>query len=58
MPRDEAVAYFKRIGEALQGRDHRSIPADEDVSLYRRATSTTCAAARTCRARASCKASS
>ena len=36
MPRDEAVAYFKAHGRALQGRDHRvaSRPT-RTISLYR-----------------------
>jgi threonyl-tRNA synthetase len=35
LPRDEAVAYFKGHGRALQGRDHRQHSGNEDVSLYR-----------------------
>jgi len=34
MPRDEAVAYFKSIGEAYKAEIIASIPADQDVSLY------------------------
>jgi threonyl-tRNA synthetase len=34
MPRDEAVAYFKSIGEAYKAEIIASIPANEDVSLY------------------------
>ena len=34
MPRDEAVAYFKSIGEAYKAEIISSIPAGEDVSLY------------------------
>ena len=34
MPRDEAVAYFKSIGEAYKAELIESIPQDEDVSLY------------------------
>ena len=34
MSRDEAVAYFKSIGEAYKAEIISSIPADEDVSLY------------------------
>src|SRR5438309_3025207 len=34
LPRDEAVAYFKSIGEAYKAEIIESIPADEDVSLY------------------------
>ncbi|MFC0133319.1 threonine--tRNA ligase [Massilia eurypsychrophila] len=34
MPRDEAVAYFKSIGEAYKAEIIASIPAGEDVSLY------------------------
>ncbi len=34
MPRDEAVAYFKGIGEYFKAELIESIPAGEDVSLY------------------------
>ncbi|HEY6094417.1 MAG TPA: threonine--tRNA ligase [Gallionellaceae bacterium] len=34
MPRDEAVAYFKGIGEHYKAEIIASIPANEDVSLY------------------------
>ncbi|QJQ04503.1 threonine--tRNA ligase [Undibacterium piscinae] len=34
LPRDEAVAYFKSIGEAYKAELIESIPADQDVSLY------------------------
>jgi threonyl-tRNA synthetase len=34
MPRDEAVAYFNRIGEKYKAEIIESIPSDEDVSLY------------------------
>ncbi len=34
MPRDEAVAYFKSIGEAYKAEIIASIPEGEDVSLY------------------------
>jgi len=34
LPRDEAVAYFKSIGEAYKAEIISSIPAGEDVSLY------------------------
>jgi len=34
LPRDEAVAYFKRIGEQYKAEIIASIPADQDVSLY------------------------
>ncbi|MDO8413251.1 MAG: threonine--tRNA ligase [Gallionellaceae bacterium] len=34
LPRDEAVAYFKRIGEHYKAEIIESIPAGEDVSLY------------------------
>lgn len=33
-PRDEAIAYFKRIGEAYKAELIEAIPAGEDVSLY------------------------
>ena len=35
LPRDEAVAHFKSIGEAYKAEIIASIPAGEDVSLYR-----------------------
>jgi threonyl-tRNA synthetase len=35
LPRDEAVAYFKDMGEAYKAEIIGSIPADQDVSLYR-----------------------
>src|SRR5438270_2010335 len=34
LPRDEAVAYFKSIGEEYKAEIIASIPANEDVSLY------------------------
>jgi len=34
LPRDEAVAYFKRIGEHYKAEIIESIPADQEVSLY------------------------
>jgi threonyl-tRNA synthetase len=34
LPRNEAVAYFKGIGEAYKAEIIASIPADQDVSLY------------------------
>ena len=35
LPRDEAVAYFKGLGEAYKAEIIASIPTNEDVSLYR-----------------------
>ncbi|MDE2145895.1 MAG: threonine--tRNA ligase [Burkholderiales bacterium] len=35
LPRDEAVAYFKSLGEDYKAEIIGSIPAGEDVSLYR-----------------------
>jgi threonyl-tRNA synthetase len=35
LPRDEAVAYFKSLGEHYKAEIIESIPASEDVSLYR-----------------------
>ena len=35
LPRDEAVAYFRGIGEAYKAEIIAGIPANEDVSLYR-----------------------
>ncbi len=37
LPRDEAVAYFKSIGEHYKAEIIASIPQGEDVSLYREA---------------------
>ncbi len=34
LPRDEAVEYFKSIGEAYKAEIIASIPVDQDVSLY------------------------
>jgi threonyl-tRNA synthetase len=34
LPRDEAVAFFKHIGENYKAEIIESIPADQDVSLY------------------------
>jgi threonyl-tRNA synthetase len=34
LPRDEAVEYFKRIGELYKAEIIASIPADQEVSLY------------------------
>jgi len=38
LPRDEAVAYFKSLGEHYKAEIIASIPANEDVSLYREGT--------------------
>ncbi len=35
LPRDEAVAYFKSLGEDYKAEIISSIPPDQDVSLYR-----------------------
>ncbi len=35
LPRDEAVAYFKSLGEHYKAEIIESIPSNEDVSLYR-----------------------
>ncbi len=35
LPRDEAVAYFKSLGEHYKAEIIESIPADQEVSLYR-----------------------
>jgi threonyl-tRNA synthetase len=35
LPRDDAVAYFKSLGEHYKAEIIGSIPADQDVSLYR-----------------------
>ncbi|MEO8407308.1 MAG: threonine--tRNA ligase [Oxalobacteraceae bacterium] len=34
LPRDEAIAYFKSIGESYKAEIINSIPQDQDVSLY------------------------
>ena len=36
LPRDEAVAYFKGLGEHYKAEIIASIPADQDVSLYKK----------------------
>lgn len=38
LPRDEAVAYFKGLGEHYKAEIIESIPSNEDVSLYREGT--------------------
>ena len=38
LPRDEAVAYFKGLGEHYKAEIIASIPSDQDVSLYREGT--------------------
>jgi len=38
LPRDEAVTYFKDLGEHYKAEIIASIPANEDVSLYREGT--------------------
>ena len=38
LPRDEAVDYFKDMGEAYKAEIIASIPTNEDVSLYREGT--------------------
>jgi threonyl-tRNA synthetase len=58
LPRDEAVAYFKGLGEHYKAEIIASIPANEDVSCTAKAPSKTCAAARTCPAPASSSTSS
>lgn len=35
MPRDEAVSFFKNMGEAYKAEIIASIPSNEDISLYR-----------------------
>ncbi len=35
MPRDQAVAYFRGMGEEYKAEIIASIPSDEDISLYR-----------------------
>ena len=56
MPRDEAVDVLQAHRRALQGRDHRVDSGRARTSrCIAKASSTTCAAARTCRPPASCK---
>jgi threonyl-tRNA synthetase len=57
LPRDEAVAYFKGLGEAYKAEIIASIPATRMCRCTARA-SRTCAAARTCPAPASSSTSS
>ena len=47
--RDEAVDYFKSIGEKYKAEIIESIPSTDDIKLYRMAVSRTCVAARTSR---------
>jgi threonyl-tRNA synthetase len=35
MPRDEAVAFFREMGEEYKAKIIEDIPADQDISLYR-----------------------
>jgi threonyl-tRNA synthetase len=35
MPRDEAVAFFRKMGEEYKAQIIADIPADQDISLYR-----------------------
>ncbi len=35
MPRDQAVAFFRNMGEAYKAEIIASIPSDQDISLYR-----------------------
>ena len=58
MPRDEAVALFKSMGEHYKAEIIASIPANEPIGCTARATGSTCAAARTCRPPASSRPSS
>ena len=44
LPRDEAVAYFKGLGEHYKAEIIASIPSNEDVSLYREGSLKTFAA--------------
>ena len=49
VPRDEAIALLPRHGRALQGRDHRGHSRRTSCRSTARASSSTSAAARTCR---------
>jgi len=51
MPRDDAVAYFKSLGEVYKPRSSTSIPQRKRLVCTGRETGSTCAAARTCRYR-------
>ena len=57
MPRNDAVEYFRKLGEIYKAEIIASIPEKEEISLYGQgmaiATGSTCAAARTCLQRAS-----
>ena len=53
LPRDEAVAYFKGLGEHYKAEIIGSIPSNEDVSLYREGKFEICAVVCTCPAPAS-----
>lgn len=56
--RDEAVRFFESQGEKYKAELIAAIPPGEDVSCTARVTSSTCAAARTCRRPASSRCSS
>ena len=59
MPRDEAVEYFKASAKHYKAEIIASIPADQDdFALHAKASSSTCAAARTCPRPASSRSSS
>jgi threonyl-tRNA synthetase len=58
LPRDEAVSYFKSLGEHYKAEIIGSIPADQDVLCTAKASLRTYAAAPTCPARASSSTSS
>jgi len=58
LPRDEAVTYFKGLGEHYKAEIIASIPATKTSASTARATSKTFAAAPTCRAPASSSTSS
>ena len=54
MAKDDAITFFKDMGENYKAEIIDDIiPPGEEISLYGRASGSTCAAARTCRARAS-----
>jgi len=58
MPRDEAVTFFKNMGEAYKAEIIASIPSNEDISRTAKAISSTSAADRMCRRPASSSISS
>ena len=56
--RDEAITFFRDMGEEYKARIIESIPQNEELSFYTQGDLLTCAAGRMCRARAGSRRSS